>query len=178
MRIGLIRHFEVLHPLPKEWVSAGQLEAWQQNYDQAEIRKAAFHTADVDWKQCLSSDLPRARSTARAVFAGDIQETELLRELTFSAFKTGNLRLPVSVWKVLVRLAWMTGHASQRTSRDEFLSRVQKMSDLLCTFREDTLVVAHAGMMLYLSRELCRRGFVGPRLRIADHAVTYVYFKP
>ena len=42
---------------------------------------------------------------------------------------------------------------------------------------QDTLVVSHAGIMAYLSSELRRRGFAGPKLRIAKHATAYVYEK-
>jgi hypothetical protein len=43
--------------------------------------------------------------------------------------------------------------------------------------RQDTLVVSHAGMMAYLSAELRRRGFAGPKLRWAKHATAYIYEK-
>ena len=41
----------------------------------------------------------------------------------------------------------------------------------------DTLVVSHAGMMAYLSADLRRRGYSGPKLRIAKHATLYTYEK-
>jgi hypothetical protein len=49
------------------------------------------------------------------------------------------------------------------------------VADRLCMAQADTLVVSHAGMMAYLSAELRRRGFAGPRLRIAKHATVYEY---
>jgi len=36
-------------------------------------------------------------------------------------------------------------------------------------------VVSHAGVMLYLSEELRRRGFAGPKLGIAKHARVYLF---
>jgi broad specificity phosphatase PhoE len=85
------------------------------------------------------------------------------------------LRLPVTVWVWMVRLAWFTGHRSQRASRDEFLQRVGAVADLLEQSTVDTLVVSHAGMMTYLSAELRRRGFRGPRLRLPKHAILHLY---
>src|SRR5689334_23037164 len=41
----------------------------------------------VDWQACISSDLPRARITASAVFRGEIAHTDLLREPQFAPFK-------------------------------------------------------------------------------------------
>ncbi|HEX5218863.1 MAG TPA: hypothetical protein VFZ59_04800 [Verrucomicrobiae bacterium] len=42
----------------------------------------------------------------------------------------------------------------------------------------DTLVVSHAGVMMYLSDELRRRGFAGPKLRTPKHAIAYIYERP
>jgi len=54
---------------------------------------------------------------------------------------------------------------------------VKQVADLLESMRHDVLVVSHAGMMAYLSAELQRRGFIGPKLRTPRHAVLYVYEK-
>lgn len=131
----------------------------------------------IDWRVCLASDLTRASLTAGAVFRGEVEHTALLREAHYSTFRTGRLRLPVVVWKWLLRLAWMSGHRSQRACRDEFQGRVRAVADRLCALEEDTLVVSHAGMIAYLSAELCRRGFAGPKPRMAEHARAYVYEK-
>jgi len=88
---------------------------------------------------------------------------------------TGNLRLPTKVWYWMLRLAWLTGQASQRACRDEFQQRMHAVADRLGGLERDTLVVSHAGMMVYLSRELRQRGFVGPKLSVAEHARAYVY---
>ena len=136
-----------------------------------------FDLGGVVWQACLSSDLPRARITASAVFRGEVGHTDLLREAQFTPFNTGDLRLPVWSWQWLLRLAWMTGHRSQRACRDEFRRRVLAVADRLSALEQDTLVVSHAGMMVFLSAELRRRGFLGPKLRIAKHGTAYVYEK-
>ncbi len=110
--------------------------------------------------------------------AGEIEVSECLAEAEFQTFGTGGLRLPVIAWRLLMQLAWRTGHVSQRASRDAFRHRVCQAADLLESRTRDTLVVSHAGTMLYLSRELRRRGFTGPCLGIADHARAYVYHSP
>lgn len=153
------------------------MQVWRGRYEMAETFVGEFDLGDVDWQACLSSDLPRARITASAVFRGQIEHTDLLREAQFSQFKTGNLRLPVWAWQWLLRLSWITGHPSQRACRDEFRQRVLAAAERLCGSPQDTLVVSHAGMMASLSAELRRRGFTGPKLRIARHATVYVYEK-
>ena len=178
MRIGLLRHFPVVEPLPSGWRTAGELHEWRERYDAAEVQLGKFELGGIDWGACVASDLPRAKRTAAEVFPGEIEHTELLREAEFAPFQTGNLRLPVLAWRWMIRGAWITGHNSQRACRDDLRRRVQTMADRLSAAEEDTLVVSHAGMMLYLSTELRRRGFSGPKLRIAKHAVAYVYERP
>jgi broad specificity phosphatase PhoE len=177
MRIGLLRHFPVTQQLPTGWKTAADLQAWIERYDLAETPVGEFDLGGVEWRACIASDMPRTRITAGAVFVGEVGHTELLREAQFAPFKTGGLRLPVWVWKWMLRLTWMTGHSSQRACRDEFRQRVLAVADRLSAIDRDILVVSHAGMMAYLSAELRRRGFVGPKLRIAKHARVYVYEK-
>jgi broad specificity phosphatase PhoE len=177
VRIGLIRHFPVDQPLPSGWKTAADLIAWRESYDQATALVGEAHLGDGDWQVCLSSDLPRTLVTAQAVFSGPIEATALLREPQFNEFSTGKLRLPVWAWQLVLRAAWLSGHRSQKECRDDFRQRMLSVADRLCAAEADTLVVSHAGMMAYLSAELRRRGFAGPKLRIARHATVYTYEK-
>ncbi len=175
MRIGLIRHFPVAEAFPEGWRTAAELLAWRERYDAAETPVGEFDLGGVAWQACVASDLLRTRVTAGAVFQGEITHTALLREAEFAPFQTGSLRLPVLAWQWVFRLSWLTGHGSQRACRDEFRRRVLAVADQLSTLEQDTLVVSHAGMMVFLSRELRRRGFAGPKLGIAKHATAYIY---
>ncbi len=175
MRIGLVRHFPVERGFPTGWRTAAELHTWRQEYDASPCIIGAADLRSTTWDECLSSDLDRATATARALFSGAIEKTALLREPDFAEFGTGNLRLPMSLWHWVLRLAWMTAHRSQRACRDEFRGRVLAVADLLERRSGNILVVSHAGMMAYLSAELRRRGFAGPKLRIAKHATLYLY---
>jgi broad specificity phosphatase PhoE len=175
MRIGLLRHFPVEQKLPSGWKTAAELNDWRERYDLAKTLPCDFDSGHIDWQECIASDLPRARLTACAVFKGPVEHTSLLREPEFAQFKTGRLRLPVLAWRCVLQLSWMFGHDSQRACRDEFLGRVNRIADQLCGRDKNVLVVSHAGIMAYLSRELCRRGFSGPKLKIARHAKAYIY---
>jgi broad specificity phosphatase PhoE len=175
MRIGLLRHFPVEQSLPSGWRTAADLQLWREQYDASRAILGPANLGGYEWDQCLTSDLARAVATATAVFQGPLEKTALLREPELAQFRTGKLRLPVWIWRWLLRLAWMTGHGSQRAGRDEFRRRVTDVADLLEARSGNILVVSHAGMMAYLSAELRRRGFIGPKLRIAKHATLYVY---
>jgi len=175
MRLGLLRHFPVNYGLPHGWMTAEDLSHWMEHYDASEVSPQPLDLGTHIWRECLSSDLHRAVVTAKAAFAGPIETTPLLREATFAQFPTGNLRLPVGLWGWILRAAWWSGHGSQRACRDAFLRRVSAAADLLESRGDGSLVVSHGGMMAFLSAELRRRGFTGPKLRLAKHATLYVY---
>lgn len=174
-RIGLVRHFPVQHPLPRGWKTAADLHRWRTEYDASPTIPEPLELGVRPWAACLCSDLARTVTTARAAFSGSLEVTPLLREPELAEFRTGNLRLPVWVWRWVLRLAWLTGHRSQRAGRDEFKGRVQRVADLLVSRGSSVLVVSHAGMMAYLSAELKRRGYEGPNLRLPKPARLYVF---
>jgi len=176
MRIGLIRHFPVNYPMLTGWLTAAELHQWRQHYDSAELQPQAYSALD-GWQRCLSSDLSRTYVTAQALYSGDVQQTPLLREPEIVQFQTGELQLPHWAWRWVLRLAWLTGHRSQRNARDDFLQRVKAVMDMTEASHLDTLVVSHAGMMIYLREELLKRGYTGPKFRVADHARLYVFEK-
>jgi len=177
IRIGLMRHFPVEQRLPSGWKTAAELHRWRQQYDASPAILGRADLGAIQWTQCISSDVERAVETAKAVFRGPVEQTARLREPDFAQFRTGDLRLPVWIWRWILRFSWATGHKSQRACRDEFRRRVVAMADLLEAKSGDILVVSHAGMMAYLSAEFRRRGFGGPKLRIPKHATLYVYEK-
>lgn len=170
-----MRHFPVQEALPSGWMTAGQLQHWRENYDQSAAIPRPVDLGEHAWARCFSSDLTRAFVTAQAAYPGSILQTHLLREAEFNEFQTGNLSLPVWAWRWILRLTWMTGHRSQRDRRDDFHQRVKAIADRIETEPSDALVVSHAGMMIYLRRELLRRGFTGPSFRMAEHARLYVF---
>lgn len=173
MRIGLARHFPVSVPWPTGWRTSAELQAWRAHYDIAEVNPFPVADETPRWSRCYVSDLPRAETTARALFRGEITRLPALREAEFGPFGTGELRLPVWVWRMVIRLAWLSGHSSQRHLRDAFFTRVNAVAELIEAQSEEVLLVSHAGMMLYLRKELIRRGFRGPRIGIAKHAWVY-----
>ena len=167
-----------MEPWPRGWRTSAELHAWRLRYDAAEISPLPVEDESARWARCYASDLSRAQTTARVMYRGEIITHSGLREAEFAPFATGDLRLPVWVWRSLIRLAWMSGHASQRPLRDEFFSRVRSVVDLIESQQEDLLIVSHAGMMFYLRKELLRRGFRGPGFKIAGHARLYVFERP
>jgi len=175
MRVGLMRHFPVCQDWPRGWTTAGALQGWMTRYNTAAVREVPCDLGGVVWQDCVSSPLSRAQATATAVYGDGFQVCDLFAEVEYRAFQTGRLRLPVAVWRWLVQVAWWTGHPSQRACRDDLRRRVLAAANQLEAATRDTLVVSHAGMIAFLSAELRRRGFAGPRVTMAHHARAYVF---
>lgn len=178
LRIGLIRHFEVKHPFPKGWLTWQDLVSWREVYEMAEVQPGPVDLGGITWQHCFSSDLPRAYQTAQSAFAGAITQLPELREPQLGAFRTGSMRLPFALWKQLLRLAWMTSHSSQRAAKADFMAKVRHIvTQVISPAQEDTLIVSHAGVMMFLRKELLRLGFSGPGFKIARNGQLYVFEK-
>ncbi|RBP45121.1 broad specificity phosphatase PhoE [Roseimicrobium gellanilyticum] len=176
VRIGLIRHFEVKHPFPTGWMTWNDLAAWREVYERTEVTPNPIDLGGIAWSRCISSDLPRAYTTAKAAFTGDILQLSELREPQLDAFRTGNLKLPYPLWKWVLRLAWMTSHSSQRNAKLSFMAKVKQVTETVLTHvQEDTLIVSHAGVMMFLRKELVKLGFAGPGFKIAENGKLYVF---
>lgn len=175
MRVGLVRHFPVKVPLPTGWMTCAELLLWRQKYDESDVLPTPVADQTGQWACCYASDLSRAQTTARALWSAEILTRPELREVEFAPFATGHMRLPVRLWRLLIRIAWMTGHTSQRGLRDDFHQRVRTMADQIESQGQDALMVSHAGMMIYLRQELLRRGFSGPKFGVAEHALLYEF---
>ena len=178
MRVGLLRHLRVEQPLPTGWKTAAELHAWRSGYEASPVIQSPIELGPVRWETCLSSDLQRAATTAEIAFGAKVELTPLLREVDFAEFRTGQLKLPVWIWGWVFRLCWITGHRSQRAHRDEFRNRIVAVADLIESRGGDVLVVSHAGIMAFLSAELRRRNFTGPKFRMAEHAKVYLFERP
>src|SRR6476646_1269426 len=102
MRIGLIRHFPVEEAMPTGWKTSAQLCSWREDYENAEVSRVPADLGGITWCLCISSDVRRAYLTAKAIFSGPITQTALLREPQFEEFRTGKVRLPVWVWRLML----------------------------------------------------------------------------
>lgn len=178
VRIGLVRHFEVLRAMPRGWLRASDLTQWRVEYEAAQVIAKAVDIGSIPWRRCISSNIVRAHTTARHIYPGTIEQMPELREPEIAEFRTGNLKLPFPVWRWILRFAWMASHRSQAAAKLEFINRVRHVSNrVLIPAREDTLIVSHAGMMMYLRKELVRLGYRGPTFQVAENGKLYVFEK-
>ena len=175
-RIGLVRHFEVSLGFPRGWVTARELHEWRAAYEVADIRHRPVALGNHGWARCYCSDARRARETAQAIFPGPVTPLEILREVTVQEYPTGSLRMPLTGWRLLTRLAWALNHRSQREAKQLLLGNVKAVvREHLESPTEPILLVSHGGIMWFLRRELIRLGYRGPKFSLAENGRLYVF---
>ncbi|MFF2016111.1 histidine phosphatase family protein [Paenibacillus sp. NPDC058177] len=179
MKIGLLRHFKVDLQTEGTWMSAQQFNAWVDEYNTCSIeRPPVIDVLDADWNRCLSSNLYRAAETAQTMYTGEIVITDQLREIDVRAFTKLPIKLPLSWWMVIGRLAWYGSHHSQQESRRETILRARRVIDQMEQDQNAaTLLVTHGAFMKVLGKELLRRGYQGESFTVPKNGGLYTFEK-
>ncbi|WP_423406857.1 histidine phosphatase family protein [Heyndrickxia sp. MSNUG] len=177
MKIGLLRHYKVTLGYPNKMVSSSELLEWQKEYDESELEETEIDLCKVLWKRCYSSDLPRATRTARGAFEGKIVYLEDLREMSIYPIAGSDIRLPLWFHIILIRIAWLLGHKSQKESKKQVVRRINRVLDQVLEQEEDVLIVGHGGIMIFMRKELLKRGFSGPKFNRPVNAKIYIFEK-
>jgi broad specificity phosphatase PhoE len=175
MKIGLVRHFKVKLEYPKKYlVSFEEVIMWFNDYDLADIEYQKVSLYGITWKRCFSSSTARAINTAKAIFEGEIAQTDNLKELEILSLMRSRLKLPFLVWAIVVRLKSFLSSKPM----NEFKHRINMALDSILTENnEDTLIVSHVFVMIFLKKELQKRGFRGETFRSAENGKVYVFEK-
>ncbi|MBU8878383.1 histidine phosphatase family protein [Bacillus sp. FJAT-29790] len=177
MKIGLVRHFKVMHAYPEKiWITPSELTKWFKDYDASDIEEGETDLQEIEWEKCYSSDMFRAEKTASAIFDGEIIKTENLREVPAYPLVHRNIKLPYQLWAVLVRLAWLVNHPSQKDSKKSVEKRINLfLDDIISEGKANVLIVSHGALMIFMRRELVKRGFSGPRIGHPANGKLYLF---
>jgi broad specificity phosphatase PhoE len=175
MKIGLVRHFKVKHAYPKKFlVGYDELVKWFDNYDLADIEHQDVGPCGVTWEKCYSSSMPRALKTAERIFSGDIIQRDDLVELNLLPLMNTYSRLPLLLWAMLMR---SKSRSSNRVTH-EFSAKISAfMDELLRANDQNVLVASHGFVMMFLQKELLRRGFTGDTFKTPANGRIYVFTK-
>ncbi|MEP6795271.1 MAG: histidine phosphatase family protein [Saprospiraceae bacterium] len=175
MKIGLVRHFKVKHNYPTSWfVSKEEVLQWFEGYENAEIEYQQVNMGEIGWTSCYTSPSARAIKTADAVFSGNNIKTNALRELNILPLLNTKISLPFLVWAILVRIRSF----SSNMITEEFKTRLFTFLDtIISEDNENVLIVSHGFVMMFLRKELLRRGFTGPGMMSPVHRRVYVFEK-
>ncbi|HHX11265.1 MAG TPA: histidine phosphatase family protein [Clostridiales bacterium] len=177
MRIGLLRHFKVNCP-HKKMMTSKEFRQWSHKYEVSKVTKKKVEMYGVQWDICYVSDMPRAITTAKEVYSGNLKIDRLLREVDNAPFiHTDRLRLPFEVWHVCGRLAWLFKSKSQPETIKGTKERIARFLDRIDWSNENILVVFHGFMIYNFQKELRKRGFEGEKLKIVKNGVLYQYIR-
>ena len=174
MTIGLVRHLPVKKQFLKGWVTQAEMLQWFSEYNTAPLIQKPLNIQG-DWDRCFSSQLSRAVDTAKSIFNGRIEQTELLNEPFPSPLFRRHVRLPFLIWAMAIRYSINSNHASQAHSKSRMEMRLQQFLDTLLVEEGNSLVVSHAFIMEVLSRQLIKAGFRGKKLVRPKNGVLYVF---
>lgn len=180
MKVGLVRHFEVECQMPNisKLMTPNQFRQWLQEYEMSDIKYGTLELSMIKWDKCYSSDLPRAIKTAQKIYDGQIIETRALRELVIYPPTDINIKLPILMWLIFGRMAWMLSHKSQLENRLIFKERVNYIvKDLMFKGDKNVLIVSHGFLMVFLRKALLKHGFKGPDFRKAENGKLYIFEK-
>jgi len=176
MKIGLVRHYKVNKEYPsKKWLTKEEVIQWFHEYDTAEIEYGETDLMNITWKQCYSSDLPRAVKTSEKIYQGPITQLKELREIPLPTFKL-NVKLPFLVWGILIKLSWLFNPKVKKDIK-KTEERIALFLDQVLQGEKDTLIVSHAALMKYLRKELLKRGYEGPKYSTPDNGRLYLFSK-
>lgn len=175
VKVGLVRHFKVKRGYPNKIITGEELLQWMDEYDASDVEENQIDLCNVDWRRCFSSTLSRAKVTAQKAFHGDVVYLEELREVELSPFFNPKVKLPLFVHILFIRIAWLMNHKSQSELKREVFKRINYCLDKILESNEDTLIVGHGGIMMFMRKELLRRGFQGPSFKRAKNGKVYIF---
>ncbi len=177
MRIGLLRHFKVNCP-HKKMMTSKEFREWSEKYEVSKVIKNKVEMYGIEWDICYASDLPRAITTAKDVYSGNLIIDKLLREVDNAPFMhTERIRLPFEVWHICGRLAWYFKSKSQPENIKQTRQRINEFLDRIDWSQENVLIVFHGFMLYNLQKELRKRGFEGEKVKIVKNGVLYEYIR-
>lgn len=177
MRIGLLRHFKVNCP-HKKLMTSQEFREWSEKYEVSRVIKKKVDMYGIAWDVCYVSDIPRAITTAKEVYSGNLVIDKLLREVDNAPFiHTERLKLPFEIWHICGRLAWLFKSKSQPETIDGTKKRINQFLDRIDWTKDNVLIVFHGWMIYNFQKELRKRGFKGEKLKLVKNGVLYEYVR-
>jgi len=176
LKIGLVRHYKVSKGFPKGlFLTADELNQWFEEYNTSDIEIGNADISGITWDICYSSDLSRAKKTAEHLYDGNIIFSSELRELNPPLFK-GEIKLPFFMWVIIARIRGLFD-PSVKAEIKEGKKRIASFFDNITPPYQNVLIVGHGGMMMYMRKELLKRGYKGSSFTIPKNGEIYIFEK-
>lgn len=178
MQIGLMRHFKVVAPQAKTFMSAPEFKEWVERYNNAEVECTQWNANDdIEWNLCYSSALPRAIKTAQHIYTNEIYIRDQLNEIHIAPIVEARLKLTLSLWLIAGRIGWLMNLSSQERKMDTLFRAAVIIDEIesLTDNSTNVLIVTHGALMTVLSRELRKRGYTGRVINRPRNGTIYTF---
>lgn len=158
-------------------MTAKEYNKYTADYDKAGVIPNEI-VVDELWDKCYCSSLPRAVTTAKTIYHGEIIPTDNLKEVPTAAIFNFKFYLPYNFWAVLGRFAWIRSFSSNPEGHAKTLKRInEEMKIIMEDKAENILIVSHAGTMYEIQKILRKKGFKGKRFFKSRNGKLYVFTK-
>ncbi|MBU0560905.1 MAG: phosphoglycerate mutase family protein [Bacteroidetes bacterium] len=175
MTLGFVRHFKVDVKFDKILYSTSQFNEIMQYYDVATVIPNEVNLNGINWEKCFCSSLPRAVTTAKAIYKNEIITTDLLHEVPLPAFTNKEIVLPGLVWHWGGRVAWYYNKISLLETRSQSNARADKIIEqILSAQHQNILIVTHGFFMGVLLKKLYKLGFKGETDLVPKNGKLYI----
>jgi broad specificity phosphatase PhoE len=176
MRIGLVRHFKV-DLKKKKLMTSKEYNEHVYNYDRAGVLPNEL-VVDSYWEKCYCSSLPRAITTAKTIYHGEIIISDKLIEVPTAAWVNLRFKMPYHFWAIFARFAWIRHHVSQPEKRANTIKRLSEILEQIISengAESNILIVSHAGALYEIKKMLRKKGFKGQGFITASNGKLYVF---
>ncbi|AFS78118.1 hypothetical protein Curi_c11040 [Gottschalkia acidurici 9a] len=85
-----------------------------------------------------------------------------------------DIKLPFLFWAILIKLGFLIPSNYIRDVKEQIETL---LDEKLLHNNEDILIVIHGALMIYLKKELLKRGFKGPKFKVPENGKLYVFEK-
>lgn len=177
MKIGLLRHFEVIISPPKS-CDSNTFNKISHLYDTCDIIPLPNKISTLDYSICYSSPLKRALETAQIVYNGEILILPDLVEVPMQAPFRTQKNLPFGLWKVLSRMGWAFNFKRMPETRKQTDQRIERVAEIINKNNShNILLVTHGFFITCLQGKLKKMGFKGKETLNPSNGTLYEFIK-
>ncbi len=163
MKIGVVRHFKVNTDRPNR---LNQIEYinWLKKYDELDVINSDVNLRGIDWNKCYVSTLPRAITTARTIYSGELIKSNNIIEVDLKFKEKLDGIRSIREWGDISVDHWFRSTGISGEDRIFTKKRVNNFLDILeegTDKKDNILIVCHELVMGVIGEKLNKRGFAG-----------------
>lgn len=180
MKIGLVRHFKVNMNTDTGNINSRLFDKLQTEYNSIDVIPKEVDLRDINWNKCYASNMPRAITTAKTIYNGEIIQNELIREVDIRFTREIEGEYDYHTWGFHSILGWGKNASYVSETYKESKERVLRFLSILekdIRTGDNTLLVCHGLIMRVLEEGLREFGFDGETIVAPDNGDLYLFEK-